>query len=237
MLDDNFRLIHEKHAPLHSCRVPINRNGPWYNAMKSDIATRKHRHCAERQYLIYPTILNKQQFNNAKNSMVKIIQKAKSKFYLSEIYSAASKKSLFAICNRLLGLKIGSFSIYIYLIDQLPAIFNEFFIDKVKQIRTNIDQHKLQTQNSTIAQTSLTIFDSFHPITITQLHTIIKSSKPTSCALDPIPTSLLLECLDYMLPTLIHIINTSILSGQFPTNMKTTIVKPLLKNIFRYKQI
>ena len=103
-----------------------------------------------------------------------------------------------------------------------------FYINKAKQIRTSIDQHKLQTQNST-TQTSLTIFDSFHPVTITQLHTMIKSSKPTSCALDPIPTSLLLECLDDILPTLTHVINTSILSGQFPTNMKTAIVKPLLK--------
>ena len=48
MLDDNLRLIHEKHAPLHSCRVPTNRNDPWYNAMKSDIiAAKKHRHWAE----------------------------------------------------------------------------------------------------------------------------------------------------------------------------------------------
>ena len=83
---------------LHSCRVPINRNDPWYNAMKYDIiAAKEHRHLAERQYLKYPTILNKQQFNKAKNSMVKIIQKAKSKFYLSEINSSSSKKSLFAI--------------------------------------------------------------------------------------------------------------------------------------------
>ena len=37
MLDDRLRHILEKHALLHSCRVPINRNDPWYNAMKSDI--------------------------------------------------------------------------------------------------------------------------------------------------------------------------------------------------------
>ena len=96
---------------------------------------------------------------------------------------------------------------YIYIIDQLPAIFNDFCINKVKQVRTSIDQHKLQTQNST-TETSLTTFDPFHLVTITQLDTIIKSSKPTSCALDPIPTSLLLECLDDILPTLTHIINT-----------------------------
>ena len=49
--------------------------------------------------------------------------------------------------------------------------------------------------------------------------------------------SLQLECLDDILPTLTHFIDTLILSGQFPTNMKTAIVKPLLKMFFRYKQI
>ena len=55
MLDDNLRLILDKHAPLHSCRLPINQNDQWYHAMKSDIiAAKKHRHWAERQYLKYP---------------------------------------------------------------------------------------------------------------------------------------------------------------------------------------
>ena len=111
-----------------------------------------------------------------------------------------------------------------------------FLINNVKLIRTSIDQHKLQTQNSTTL-TSLTIFDSFHPVTITQLHSIIQNSIPSSCSLDPIPTSLPLECLDDILPTLAHIINTLILSGHFATNIKTAAVKRLPKMFFTYKQI
>ena len=42
MLDDNLRLILEKHAPLHSCRVPLNQHDPWYNAMKYDIIAAKN---------------------------------------------------------------------------------------------------------------------------------------------------------------------------------------------------
>ena len=112
--------------------------------------------------------------------------------------------------------------------DQLPAIFNDFFINKVKLVRANTDLHKQQTQDSiTITQTSLTIFDSFHPVTISEPHTVIKNSKPSSCAMDPIPTYLLHECLDDILPTVAHIIDISILSEQFPSNTKTAIVKPL----------
>ena len=133
------------------------------------------------------------------------------------------------------------FQIDKYPMDHLHAILNCFLISKIKLIKTNIDQHRLQTQNSTtIAQTLLTILDSFHPATISQLHTMIRNSKPTSCALDPTPTSLLHECLDDILQTLTHITNTSILSGQFPTIMKTANVKPLQKrcslDINKYKK-
>ena len=49
MIYDNLRLILEKHARLHTCRVPINESDPWY---KSDIvAAKKHRYWTERQYL------------------------------------------------------------------------------------------------------------------------------------------------------------------------------------------
>ena len=81
MLDDSLWLILEKHAPLHSCRLPINRNDPRHNAMKYDIiAAKKLRHWAERQYLKYPTILNKQHINKAKKSMVKIMHKESHNF-------------------------------------------------------------------------------------------------------------------------------------------------------------
>ena len=103
--------------------------------------------------------------------MARTIPKAKSKFYLSEINSATSKKSLFATCNKLLGLENLTPFTNIYLTDQLPVII---FIYKAKLIRTSIDQHKLLIHNST-TQTSLTIFSSFHPVTITQLHTMIKA--------------------------------------------------------------
>ena len=197
MLDDNLRLILEKHTPLHSCRVPINRNDPWYDATKSQIIG-AHRQWAERQYIRYPTILNKQQFNKAKASMVKIMHEAKSKFHLSEINSATSNEFVCHMQQTIRLEKLAPFPNSKSLIYQVPAILMILFINKAKLIRTSIHQHKHQTQNST-TQTSLTIFDSSHPVTITQLHTIINCSKPTSCDLYPIPTSLLLECLDDIL--------------------------------------
>ena len=52
---------------------------------------------------------------------------------------------------------------------------------------------------------------------------------PKSCNLDPIPTELLYENLDVLLPTITNIINISLASGFVPPDFKTAIVKPLLK--------
>ena len=52
-------------------------------------------------------------------------------------------------------------------------------------------------------------------------------SKPTSCSLDLLPTSLLLE-FDDLLPTLTNIINFSLSSGTFPSTFRSAVVKPLL---------
>ena len=60
-------------------------------------------------------------------------------------------------------------------------------------------------------------------------HLILKSA-PITCQLDPIPTPLLVECLDTLLPSLTALVNSSLFSGVFPEVFKTGLVTPLLKN-------
>ena len=56
-----------------------------------------------------------------------------------------------------------------------------------------------------------------------------KTFKPKSSKLDPIPTSLLMECLDIVLLTLTQIVTDSLTAGIFPQTHKSAVVKPLLK--------
>ena len=58
---------------------------------------------------------------------------------------------------------------------------------------------------------------------------IINSASAKSCELDPIPTTLLYENLDILLPAITNIINTSLTTGIVPRYLKTAIVNPLLK--------
>ena len=52
---------------------------------------------------------------------------------------------------------------------------------------------------------------------------------PKTCVLDPIPTSLLFECSDQVVPLLTTIVSQSLATGIFPSCMKSGVVKPLLK--------
>ncbi len=53
--------------------------------------------------------------------------------------------------------------------------------------------------------------------------------KPTFCSLDVVPPCLLLETLDAITPSLLSIINNSLISGKVPSYFKHAIVQPLLK--------
>ena len=55
------------------------------------------------------------------------------------------------------------------------------------------------------------------------------SSATKSCRLDPIPTWLLKENLDHVLPLLTSIVNQSLSTGTFPKGAHSAIIKPLLK--------
>ena len=57
----------------------------------------------------------------------------------------------------------------------------------------------------------------------------ILTSAPKSCELDPIPSKLLIECLDYILPSLSDLFNSSLASGIFPQCFKSALVTPILK--------
>ena len=58
---------------------------------------------------------------------------------------------------------------------------------------------------------------------------ILQKTNPKSCDLHPIPTKLLYENVDVLLPTITNIINTFLASGVVSPDLKTAIVKPLLK--------
>ncbi len=101
--------------------------------------------------------------------------------------------------------------------------FATFFTEKNRTISSQFSPPHTQDLQPTTSTAQTPIF-SFCPLT-----ELLLSSHPTTCPLDPIPTHLLQVISPSLLPALTHIINTSLLTGTFPTSFKQARVTPLLK--------
>ncbi len=72
-------------------------------------------------------------------------------------------------------------------------------------------------------------FHSFSTIGEEKLFKLVKSSKPTTCMLDPIPSKLLKEVLPEVIDPLLAIVNLSLSLGYVLKTFKLAVIKPLIK--------
>ena len=72
-------------------------------------------------------------------------------------------------------------------------------------------------------------FHSFQPPSENDVSALIRKSAKKSCTLDPMPTSLVIGCLDVLLPVNSRIINLSLSWGHFFEEWKEALVTPILK--------
>ena len=70
---------------------------------------------------------------------------------------------------------------------------------------------------------------SFKLVTDQDILLILCTAPPKSCELDMIPTTLLKVYSDVIVPYIMDIVNTSIVSGSFTKNIKQAFLRPLLK--------
>uniref|UniRef100_A0A8P4G3Q0 Reverse transcriptase domain-containing protein n=1 Tax=Dicentrarchus labrax TaxID=13489 RepID=A0A8P4G3Q0_DICLA len=114
--------------------------------------------------------------------------------------------------------------------------FMSFFYNKIITIREKINHQLPSTvisgspSSGTSVNVNLDVYlDCFSAIDLHQLTSIISSSKPSTCLLDPIPTRLLKEVVPLIGTSLLDMINLSLLSGYVPQSFKVAVIKPLLK--------
>ena len=112
---------------------------------------------------------------------------------------------------------------------KLAQSFSDFFVSKIEKIRTHIDEQKCNNVLITPPSPPLENISSFNPTTDEEIKKVIDKAKSATCNLDPIPTSLLKECSDLLLPTITEILNLSLSTGIVPSCIKHAIVRPLLK--------
>ena len=111
---------------------------------------------------------------------------------------------------------------------QLANDFGKFFAQKIADIRS-VNTNQICLHINATSTLTASCFSEFNLLSESEVFDLITASSKKSCPLDPIPTKLLNECVDVLLPPITKIINLSLDSGYFPRTWKCALVRPLLK--------
>ena len=222
--DTKLGKLLEKHAPMKSKKITVRREVPWFSdeAMKLKIQTRN----AGRHWAKHKTPENWSEFSRIRDIYRKHLYISQSVF-IKEKISACGKdtKLLFETVAQLTGKSKTNLLPEGVAEEQLANDFASSFYNKVDSIRKQLDGSPLFVS----PKSNIPPFTSFGQVDINTVERLIKNAKPTTCDLDPIPSSLIKQYIDILAPVICKIINTSLSTGEFASPWKTAIVKPLLK--------
>ena len=223
---DFLRTVLDKHAPPSLQKVITHNSSPWFGSIRDElfIAKRKRRQ-AERKWRNTRLNIFKDLYRQAKHKVSKHVHTAKCKLYAERIALASSSKELHQIVNTLSNRHPPKILPTIYRSADLPSIFIKDYTNKVEKLRADIASEHVTSILDT--GTTASTFSSFEKVSQLTVKECMLISAPKACELDPIPSKLLQECLDYILPYLTDLFNSSLASGIFPQCLKSALVTPI----------
>ena len=100
-------------------------------------------------------------------------------------------------------------------------------MSKLSNPRNDLDYRSCELSTFTVYDGH--VLSHFDPVREREVCELIVRSPTKSCVLDPIPTSLMKQCLNDLVPLITAIIKVSLFTGTVPKQFKQAVVIPLLK--------
>ena len=164
-----------------------------------------------------------------RNLVSNMISKAKKEYLCHKIVNCSSSQELFRLSSQITG-KFGDTMLPSNISpESLPDKFNEFFVHKIEEIRRSFDPDRPIPTNP--VEFSEAAFVEFQLVTEDFVNNVVQEMPQKSCDLDPIPTFVLYDCLDKIIPMVTSIMNKPLSSGIVPQCFKHALVKPLLQKV------
>ena len=220
-----LRQLLDRHAPLVTRTVTVRTSAYW---MTLEIKQAKvQRRLAERKWRESGLAVHREIYVKQCNLVSNMISKAKKDYLCHKVVNCGSSRELFRLSSQMMG-KFGDTMLPLNISpESLPDKFNEFFVHKIEEIRRSFDPDRPIPTNP--VEFSGTAFAEFQLVTEDFVKTVVQEMPKKSCDLDPIPTSVLYDCLDEVIPIVTSIMNKSLSSSVVPQCFKHALVKPLLK--------
>ena len=214
------------HAPLVTKTISPKPPNPWMTP--AILASKRHRRYLERVWRRFPTALNRSRLTKQIHLCNRLMSKAKSAHY-SKIISEHSgdHRSLWQAFNKILHrcpkMHLPNHSS----IAALANTFSSFFINKISIIRSSFPTDSCP--NVVTPPNTRGVLQNLTPATEDEVRRIVLSAPCKSSDLDPIPTSLVKDCIEILVTPIVSIVNLSLSEGCFPSHFKSALVSPLLK--------
>ena len=226
--DNAAKSLLDKHAPEKTKTITIHPKVEWYTEAV-DIA-RKEKRKKERKWRTEKNTINRDLFIKSRNDLTKTIKDAKKNHFSRKITeSEDSQKALFNCVDQLLNRTWTSCLPDNENNDELSNDIADFFTVKVQKLHDGLVKAQQGIEDTSHDDRNTPRLTYFPPISADDLKKIILKAPTKSCQLDPIPTKIVKECVEPLLPTFVKIINTSLESGTVPSRFKKAIVTPLIK--------
>ena len=213
------------HCPKVERNIILRPNTTWYTPEMS--AAKRECRKLENQYKRTNLMVHFELYKEKRNDAHSLREQAKIQYYNQKIEGSQNQKDLFRLINSLSG---SSTTSLLPQSDDTPALvdrFADYFVTKIDNIRNIVEEHRHPPQVHSVATPH--VLSNFITVTEADVLKHLSHMKPKSCCLDPIPTWLLKDCKDTLVPALTTIINTSLSSGVFPSQLKDAVIRPVLK--------
>ena len=204
----------DMHAPTHSSLVTVREKRPWI----SQKFLQEKRKCRqlERKWRQDKSDEKKRKDFVAQRNITKAILGSDKSVYFKALIEDKHENplALFRIVNSLLGKNRENPLPQHESISALADDFNSFFVGKIEKIRSELDAlgETELSFNMTEPQPPYALFSEFQEVSTEDVKKILSKGKFKSCDLDPLPAAILKQCLDILLPVIVHIVNVILAS-------------------------
>ena len=214
----------DKHAPLTS-KLEGRPPAKWLN--DKIFSAKRQKRYYERKWRRTQSSQDRSNYRKSINSYNRQIKKAKQTFYTKTIEeNSHDSKNLWKNLNAILHrnpVKVLPSNVSAL---NLANSFSSFFVEKIKNIHSGFPISSSRTKNPNTTTCNLSTFTK---VTENEVRKVVMASPTKSCSLDPWPTFLVKENIDYLIPSITNIVNLSLSDGVFPDTFKKAVVTPLIK--------
>ncbi len=221
----------DEHAPLQTKEITVRERTPWTNEDLRPWKTERRR--LERKWRKNRLHVDRQTYSEFNRNYGTFLNNMRTEDYKKQIDdNKDDPKGLFKVVNNALHKGKDNPMPPNVSKHELADNFIDFFDNKIKDLRIILDNDGSQTQTSIEEIPKyMSKLSKFRELSNDEVKNLLVKSSNKHCDLDPIPTTLLKDCMTDLLPLISKIVNLSLILGEVPEELKEAMIRPLLKKL------